>query len=62
MGNRPSVTGADPAQELELLVKSRNEKYCELAIVKADTSGNNIKEVCDVIERAWRTFQDSYLR
>ena len=62
LGNRPSVTGADPAQELELLAKSRNEKYCELAIIKADTSGNNIKEVCDVIERAWRTFQDSYLR
>jgi shikimate kinase len=52
---RPALTGSDAADELPLVVASREPLYRECADLEIETGERSPDEVADVIEQLWAT-------
>ena len=50
---RPSLTGLDPVEEVEIVATRREPLYRQCADVRIDTSALSLEEVAHVIEQLW---------
>jgi shikimate kinase len=60
--SRPSLTGADPLEELAEVLAAREPFYRECAQTTVETAKRSIDEVADVIEQLWSLLPDHDLR
>ncbi len=60
--NRPSLTGARPEDELEILLQLREPLYAQCATVSLDTSDMSPQEVSRVIQQFWSDLPHHHLR
>lgn len=51
-GNRPSLTGADPLDEIAVIAAERADRYRDAADHAVDTDGRTVAEVADAVA-AW---------
>jgi shikimate kinase len=60
--DRPSLTGASPAQEVAAVARQREPLYRECAARTLDTGPLTVQEVVDVIEQLWAVLPHHHLR
>lgn len=59
---RPSLTGADPREELASLLENREPHYLSCADETVETDGKSLEEVADVIQHLWQNRPRHHLR
>jgi len=60
--DRPSLTGADPVDELPRIVALRQPHYEDLARRTLDTTTLTIEEAADVVQQLWSELAGHHLR
>jgi shikimate kinase len=59
---RPSLTGDRIENEIEKLLKVRENYYSEIADYTIDTTGLSVMEVVNAVQHFWRIFQNNNIR